>query len=154
MVLKKARQDKILELIRRAEIQTQEEMLLRLKECGYEATQATVSRDIRELNLVKSISPRGVYCYATPPKKEGVTARLGNVVTDSVTTVDAAGNMVVVKTYPGLASAVAAYIDSQNLPELLGTIAGDDAVFVVVRDASRAQAFCEKIQGMLRKSEK
>ena len=76
------------------------------------------------------------------------------MVTDSVTTVDAAGNLVVIKTYPGLASAVAAYIDSQNLPELLGTIAGDDAVFVVVRDASRAVAFCEKIKGMLRKSEK
>ena len=60
MVLKKARQDKILDLIRRSEIQTQEEMLLRLKECGYEVTQATVSRDIRELNLIKSISPRGV----------------------------------------------------------------------------------------------
>ena len=64
MVLKKARQDKILDLIRRYEIETQEEMLLRLRECGYHVTQATVSRDIRELNLIKGISPRGVYCYA------------------------------------------------------------------------------------------
>ena len=68
--------------------------------------------------------------------------------TDSVTSVDAAGNMVVIKTYPGLASAVAGYIDSQNLPEILGTIAGDDAIFVVVRDAARAGAFCDKIKQM------
>ena len=70
MVLKKARQDKILDLIRRYEIETQEEMLLRLKESGYMVTQATVSRDIRELNLIKGISARGVYCYTLPQKKE------------------------------------------------------------------------------------
>ena len=151
MVLKKARQDKILDLIGRCEIETQEEMLLRLRECGYHVTQATVSRDIRELSLIKGISPRGVYCYTAPTKKESGTHPFGNVMTDSVTSVDAAGNMVVIKTYPGLASAVAGYIDSQNLPEILGTIAGDDAIFVVVRDASRAGVFCEKIRGMLAK---
>lgn len=149
MVLKKARQDKILDLIKRYEIETQEEMLLRLRECGYHVTQATVSRDIRELGLIKGISPRGVYCYTVPTKKETTAHPLGNVMTDSVISVDAAGNMVVIKTYPGLASAVAGYIDSQSLPEILGTIAGDDAIFVVVRDASRAGAFCEKIKGML-----
>ena len=151
MVLKKARQDKILDLIRRYEIETQEEMLLRLKESGYMVTQATVSRDIRELNLIKGISARGVYCYALPQKKENAAHPFGNVMTDSVVSVDAAGNMVVIKTYPGLASAVAGYIDSQNLPELLGTIAGDDAIFVVVRDASRADHFCEKVKGLLAK---
>ena len=151
MVLKKARQDKMLDLIRRYEIETQEEMLLRLKECGYMVTQATVSRDIRELNLIKGISQRGVYCYTLPTKKETSAHPLGNVMTDSVTSVDAAGNMVVIKTYPGLASAVAGYIDSQALPEVLGTIAGDDAIFIVIRDASRAEHFCEKIRGMLEK---
>ena len=151
MVLKKARQDKILDLIRRYEIETQEEMLLRLRECGYHVTQATVSRDIRELSLIKGISARGVYCYTVPTKKETVSHPFGNVMTDSVTSVDAAGNMVVIKTYPGLASAVAGYIDSQNLPEILGTIAGDDAIFVVVRDQSRAGAFCDKIKGLLAK---
>lgn len=148
MVLKKARQDKILDLIRKHEIETQDEMLLRLRECGYHVTQATVSRDIRELNLIKGISARGVYCYAVPEKKENTAHPFGNVMTDSVTSVDAAGNMVVIKTYPGLASAIAGYIDSQNLPEILGTIAGDDAIFVVVRDAARAGAFCDKIKQM------
>lgn len=149
MVLKTARQNKIMDLVRDHEIETQEEMLLRLKECGYRVTQATVSRDIRELNLVKGISERGVYCYTLPAKKESTAHPLGNVMTDSVTSVDAAGNMVVIKTYPGLASAVAGYIDSQSLPEVLGTIAGDDAIFVVVRDSQRADAFCEKIKRLL-----
>lgn len=148
MVLKKARQDKILDLIRKHEIETQEEMLLRLRECGYHVTQATVSRDIRELNLIKGISARGIYCYVLPEKKESAAHPFGNVMTDSVISVDAAGNMVVIKTYPGLASAVAGYIDSKSLPEILGTIAGDDAIFVVVRDASRAGAFCDKIRQM------
>ena len=149
MILKKARQNKILDLIRNHEIETQEEMILRLEECGYNVTQATVSRDIRELNLIKGISSRGVYCYKLPEKKENAAHPFGNVMTDSVTSVDAAGNLVVVKTYPGLASAVAGYIDSQNLPEVLGTIAGDDAIFVVVRDAARADAFCDKIKRLL-----
>lgn len=146
MILKKARQSKILDLVRNREIETQEEMILCLEECGYTATQATVSRDIRELSLIKGLSARGVYCYQLPEKKESAAHPLGNVMTDSVTSVDAAGNMVVIKTYPGLASAVAGYIDSQNLPEILGTIAGDDAVFVVVRDAGRADAFCDKVK--------
>ena len=149
MILKKARQNKILDLIRNHEIETQEEMILRLEECGYHVTQATVSRDIRELNLIKGISLRGVYCYTLPEKKENVAHPFGNVMTDSVTSVDAAGNMVVIKTYPGLASAVAGYIDSQDLPEVLGTIAGDDASFLVVRDAARADAFCDKIKRLL-----
>lgn len=149
MVLKKARQNKILDLIQRMEIETQEEMLLRLKECGYDVTQATVSRDIRELNLIKGISARGVYCYTTPAKKASPVHPFGNAMNDSVLSVDSAGNMVVIKTHPGLASAVASYIDAQNLPEILGTIAGDDAIFLVVRDASRAGHFCEKIKGML-----
>jgi len=114
-------------------------------------TQATVSRDIRELNLIKGISARGVYCYAVPQKKENTAHPFGNVMSDSVVSVDAAGNMAVIKTYPGLAGAVAGYIDSQNLPEILGTIAGDDAVFIVVRDASRAGHFCEKIKMLLEK---
>ena len=149
MILKKARQNKILDLIRNQEIETQDEMILRLEECGYTVTQATVSRDIRELNLIKGISARGVYCYKLPEKKESVAHPFGNVMTDSVTSVDAAGNMVVIKTYPGLASAVAGYIDSQNLPEVLGTIAGDDAIFLVVRDAAHADAFCDKIKRLL-----
>ena len=146
--MKKNRHEKIIEIVERYDVETQDELIEHLRKMGYEVTQATVSRDIRELNLIKGISQRGVYCYTLPTKKESSAHPLGNVMTDSVTSVDAAGNMVVIKTYPGLASAVAGYIDSQNLPEILGTIAGDDAIFVVVRDASRAEHFCEKIRGI------
>jgi len=145
MVLKKARQEKILSLIRQNDIQTQEEMMMRLEESGYPVTQATVSRDIRELNLVKGISPRGVYRYTLPAKKENTNTKFSSVMTDSVVSVDYAGNMVVIKTYPGMASAVATCIDSWSLPEIVGSIAGDDAVFIVVRDVTNAAALSEKI---------
>ena len=145
MVLKKARQEKILSLIRQNDIQTQEEMMMRLEESGYPVTQATVSRDIRELNLVKGISPRGVYRYTLPAKKENANTKFSSVMTDSVVSVDYAGNMVVIKTYPGMASAVATCIDSWSLPEIVGSLAGDDAVFIVVRDVTNAAALSEKI---------
>lgn len=152
MVLKKARQDKILSLIRQNDIQTQEEMILRLEESGYPVTQATVSRDIRELNLVKGISPRGVYRYTLPAKKEQSTAKFGRVLADSVTSVDYAGNMVVVKTYPGMASAVATCIDSMTLPEIVGSIAGDDAIFLVIRSEEHAASITDKLHRIVHNS--
>ena len=152
MVLKKARQEKILSLIKQNDIQTQEEMILRLEESGYPVTQATVSRDIRELNLVKGISPRGVYRYTQSAKKEASGAKFGAVVTDSVTSVDYAGNMVVIKTYPGMASAVATCIDSMALPEIVGSIAGDDAIFLVVRDEAHSAQITEKLHRMIHNS--
>jgi transcriptional regulator of arginine metabolism len=150
MVLKKARQEKILGLIRKYDIQTQEEMIMRLEESGYPVTQATVSRDIRELNLVKGISPRGIYRYTVAVKKEEGRTKFGTVMTDSITSVDHAGNMVVIKTFPGMASAVATCVDSMNLPEIVGSIAGDDAIFIVVRDEGHASAISEKLHHMVR----
>lgn len=149
MVLKKARQEKILMLIRQYDIQTQEEMILRLEESGYPVTQATVSRDIRELNLVKGISPRGIYRYTLPEKKDGGSLKLSRVMSESITSVDYAGNMVVIKTYPGMASAVAACVDSLSFPEILGSIAGDDAVFIVVRDVVHAATISERLHKMI-----
>ena len=149
MILKKARQDKIVDLIKRNDIQTQEEMIRRLEDSGYPVTQATVSRDIRELGLVKGLSPRGIYRYTLPTEKEGVGARFNTAMTDSITAIDHAGNIVVIKTYPGLASAVATCVDSLSLPDIVGCIAGDDAIFIVVRDAGRASAVCEKMRSMI-----
>lgn len=139
-------------LIRQNDIQTQEEMILRLEESGYPVTQATVSRDIRELNLVKGISPRGVYRYTLPAKKEQSNAKFGSMLTDSVISVDHAGNMVVIKTYPGMASAVATCVDSMNLPEIVGSLAGDDAVFLVIREPSYAVDLCDKLHRLMRHS--
>ena len=127
-------------------------MILRLEESGYPVTQATVSRDIRELNLIKGISPRGVYRYTLPMKKDTGAAKFGTVVTDSVTSVDYAGNMVVIKTYPGMASAVATCIDSMAFPEVVGSIAGDDAIFLVVRDEAHSAQITEKLNRMLHNS--
>ena len=150
MVLKKARQNKISDLIKRHDIQTQEEMILRLEESGYPVTQATVSRDIREMGLVKGLSAGGVYRYTLPENKEA-SSRFASAVTDSITTVDYAGNIVVIKTYPGHAGAVATCVDSLNLPEIVGTIAGDDAIFLVVREAARASAICDRLKGMIQR---
>lgn len=150
MVLKKARQNKIADLIKRQDIQTQEEMILRLEESGYPVTQATVSRDIREMGLVKGLSASGIYRYTLPENKEG-TSRFAVAVTDSITMVDHAGNIVVIKTYPGHAGAVATCVDSLNLPEVVGTIAGDDAIFLVIREAARASAICERLKSMMQK---
>ena len=149
MVLKKARQNKIADLIQRHDIQTQEEMILRLEESGYPVTQATVSRDIRELGLVKGLSPRGIYRYTLPQSKEGAGSRFTAAVTEFITSVDYAGNIVVIKTYPGHAGAVATCVDSMNMSEVVGTIAGDDAIFIVVRQAESASAMCDKLKGMI-----
>ena len=150
MVLKKARQRKIADLIKRYDIQTQEEMILRLEESGYPVTQATVSRDIREMGLVKGLSTGGIYRYTLPENKE-TGSRFSSVVTESITAVDYAGNIVVIKTYPGHAGAVATCIDSFNMPEIVGTIAGDDAIFLVVREAARASVICERLKSMIPK---
>ena len=148
--MKRNRQEKMLELISRYEIDTQDELIARLRDCGFEVTQATVSRDIRELKISKMMTGKGSYRYVLPKQTAtGSGQKFSTALIDSIVTVESACNIVVIKTYPGLASAVAGYIDSQSLPEILGTIAGDDAIFVVVRDASRAGAFCEKIKGML-----
>ena len=118
MVLKKARQNKIADLIKRQDIQTQEEMILRLEESGYPVTQATVSRDIREMGLVKGLSASGVYRYTLPENKEA-GSRFAVAVTDSITAVDYAGNIVVIKTYPGHAGAVATCVLGKLVRSLL-----------------------------------
>ena len=117
--MKFQRQAKILELIETNEIETQEELSSRLRLLGYETTQATVSRDIKELRLIKILSPSGKYRYAT------------------------AQNLVVIKTFPALAPAAANAIDAMRLPNALGSISGDDTVFIAMKDNESAVEFCE-----------
>ena len=150
--MKSERQNAMIDLISRYDIETQEEMISRLRDMGYDVTQATVSRDIRELKLTKMLTAHGTYRYVRHQENHHRGhVKLNNAVADSITSVDYSNNIIVLKTFPGLASAVAGYIDSQSFPEILGTIAGDDAVFIVIRDASRAGHFCEKIKGLLEK---
>ncbi|MBQ8175356.1 MAG: arginine repressor [Clostridia bacterium] len=147
--MKNNRQKKILELIEKYSIDTQEELLTRLRDAGYTATQATISRDIRDLKLVKTMTAIGVYKYTHPTKQETPVPRFNSALAESVTHVDAAGNLIVIRTYPGMAQPVASCVDAIGHDQVLGCVGGDDTVLVVVRDAEKAGEMCDKIRQML-----
>ena len=134
--MKSARQTMILELIDQYDIDTQDELASMLKARGLKVTQATVSRDIKELRLIKVLSDDGVYKYATVDKAEAdLKDRFINIFAHSVLSMSATGNLVVVKTIPGTASAAAEAIDSMRMEEVVGTIAGDNSIFIAVKDS-------------------
>jgi len=148
--MKKRRQAKILELITAKEIETQEELQEQLLSFGYEVTQATISRDIKELRLVKDLSSKGRYVYSTGKKRiENITHRAGGIFNESIVSIDFAGNMIVIKCFPGMANAACAAIDSMNQSEILGTIAGDDTIFMLCRNEETALNFTNKLRKML-----
>ena len=137
--MKSARQTMILELIDQYDIDTQDELASMLKARGLKVTQATVSRDIKELRLIKVLSDEGVYKYATVDKAEAdLKDRFINIFAHSVLSMSATGNLVVIKTIPGTASAAAEAIDSMRMEEVVGTIAGDNSIFIAVKEIGRA----------------
>lgn len=149
--MKKNRQEKILELIARSPIGTQEELIEQLRGEGYTATQATVSRDIRALKLVKLLMENGGYRYVLPQREGKVTepshsASYQKTYGDSILSVEYAMNNVVIKTTPGLASAVALVLDHTNHDMMLGTVAGDDTVIVVTRSTEDSRTLAENIE--------
>lgn len=149
--MKKNRQEKILELIAQSPIGTQEELIEKLRIEGYTATQATVSRDIRALKLVKLLMENGGYRYVLPQKENKVgdsshSASYQKTYGDSILSVAYAMNNVVIKTTPGLASAVALVLDHTNHNMMLGTVAGDDTVIVVTRSTEDSRALAESIE--------
>ena len=150
--MKFQRQAKILELIEHNEIETQEELSMRLRDLGYDTTQATVSRDIKELRLIKVLSSSGKYRYATSSHEaeNSFASRLQNIFRECVTSVDCAQNIVVIKTLPALGSAAAMAIDSMHIPTVVGTLSGDDTVFILMRDNEIALEFCEETKNMLK----
>lgn len=128
-----ARQSKILELIKAQEIDTQERLADKLSQAGFTATQATVSRDIKELGLIKVVGKSGRSCYAEAPKVSKIELdRYSKLLKDTVQSVKSAENMIVIKTLPGCANAAAEVIDKMEQDEILGTIAGDNTIFLVV----------------------
>lgn len=138
--MKRSRQEKMLELISKYEIDTQDELISRLRENGYEVTQATVSRDIRELKIAKMTTGKGTYRYVLPKQVDsGMGVKFNSALIDSIVSVDHACNIVVLKTYPGLANAVAVGIDAMNIHEILGSVAGDDTIVVVTRNEECAE---------------
>ncbi len=149
--MKARRQGEILSIISSTPVETQEQLLSELRCRGIEATQATISRDIKELHLVKELTGKGSYCYALSSKKEStnVTGRLKTIFREGVISYDNAQNLVVVKTMPGLGSAAGAALDGMDIPDLVGSLAGDDTVLLVLRTTQSAQTFCDTIRDML-----
>lgn len=149
--MKSERQQAILAIIAQREIETQEQLLEALKAAGIEATQATISRDIKQLRLVKELSSTGGYKYTAVQHRTdpGIEGRLRTIFRESVTSFDLAQNIVVLKTLPGLANAAAAALDSMDLPELVGSLAGDDTAILIMRTNASAQAFCDEAHTLL-----
>lgn len=132
--MKYTRHSKILELIEEREIETQEELATCLKQLGFNVTQATVSRDIKELRLIKVLTNEGKYKYATIKNQDtGMSERTLKILKNTFVSLDFAGNMIVIKTLVGSANAAAVAIDSMDLKDVLGCIAGDDTIFLLVR---------------------
>ena len=149
--MKNARQAAILSIIEQNDVETQEELAGRLKEMGIVVTQATVSRDIKELRLLKVLSGSGGYKYATADKAEhGLSERFVRMFRDSVLSINFAGNIVVVKTLAGSANVAAEAIDSMRLPEILGTMAGDNTILVIVQNETEAAQAVKRFQDMLK----
>jgi len=139
--MKNARQNKILEIIDNYEISTQEALISKLAEFGFDATQTTISRDIRQLKLVKGPTGRGTYKYVAPNIKKELSAPGHNsALTEAVIKIEAAQNIVVVKTMSGMANAIAVCMDSLDIHGVVGTVAGDDTVLLVLKDNEKANA--------------
>ena len=149
--MKTQRQAKILEIIETMDIETQEQLLEQLSKCGFKSTQATISRDIKELRMVKELTSMGTYRYTTTAKDAASTfiIRLNTIFRECVTTYDHAQNLVVLKTLPGLASAACSAIDSMNIPHIVGTLAGDDTCLLVMSDNAAAANFCLELKKMV-----
>ncbi len=144
--VKIARHAKILELIEKYDIETQDELAQKLCEEGFMVTQATVSRDIREMKLTKIATERGKQKYSVISGNDTeITERLTRVFKEAVVKMDYAQNMIVIKTLEGMGMAVAVALDNMQNAEILGTIAGDDTVFCVVRSHNQAAMIIEKL---------
>jgi Arginine repressor len=150
--MKSKRQNEILSIISELDIETQDQLLLELKKRGMSATQATISRDIRELHLVKELSSSGMYKYAVSERKAStrVADRLRSIFKNGVLSFDAAQNIVIIKTMPGLASGAAATIDGMNINGVVGSLAGDDTVALFMRNNADANQLCNEIEEMLK----
>ena len=149
--MKNNRQSMILEIISQENIETQEQLLSRLQERGIRSTQATISRDIKQMHLVKEPVGHGVYKYAVSGNrtKLNFAEKLRTIFRESITSIDYAQNIVVIKTMPGLASAACSALDNMDITYMVGSLAGDDTAFLVMKDTESAVDFCEELRAML-----
>lgn len=150
--MKSQRQAKIMEIISTRNVETQEQLLAALQQEGFRGTQATISRDIKELRIVKEMTNLGTYRYAAAATEvsSSFSSRLNTIFRECVTGFDYAQNIIVIRTLPGLASAAGSAIDAMKLSVVIGTLAGDDTVMVVMRDNNAAAAFCGEIKNLIK----
>ena len=150
--MKSQRQAKIMEIISNRNVETQEQLLALLQEEGFRGTQATISRDIKELRIVKELTSLGTYRYTTANNEmaNSFSARLNTIFRECVTGFDYAQNLIIIRTLPGLASAAGSAIDAMNMSMVVGSLAGDDTVMIVMRDNNSAAAFCGEIKNLIR----
>lgn len=150
--MKNDRQNQLLQIISEECIETQEQLLERLRSRGIKSTQATISRDIKELHLIKEPAGQGRYRYAVSAHrvKLNFADRLRTIFRESLLSADYAQNIVVIKTMPGLAQGAASALDSMQISDMVGSLAGDDTVMIVMRDMESASDFCSEVREMLR----
>jgi transcriptional regulator of arginine metabolism len=147
--MKNKRQELILELIESSDIETQDDLAALLKSRGIDVTQATISRDIKDLRLIKTLSDKGVYKYI--PAENGDVrnqSALIRIFSDTVTSVESAGNLIVIRTLTGTANAAAEALDSLHWTEVCGSIAGDNTIFVALRDGVNMTDVVRKLKRM------
>ena len=149
--MKSERQAKILEIISTINVETQEQLLQELEMSGFRSTQATISRDIKELRIVKELTSLGTYRYTTANNEvaSSFSSRLNTIFRECVTGFDYAQNIIIIRTLPGLASAAGSAIDAMNMSMVVGSLAGDDTVMIVMRDNNSAAAFCGEIKNLI-----
>ncbi|MFI3324985.1 MAG: arginine repressor [Clostridia bacterium] len=148
--MKNSRHNKIQELIKEFDIDTQEELLKRLKEDGFDVTQATVSRDIKELRIVKALSSSGKYKYSTGKENsKDISSKFISLFEDSVVSVEAAQNIIVIKCMTGMAQAVCASMDANDIQGFVGTLAGDDTIMVICKTTEIALEKQEELRRMI-----
>ena len=144
------RQKQILDILSSNVIETQEELIDRLNACGYKVTQATISRDIKDLKLVKTATDRNRYRYVKSGSEESKqSVKYDNILFETMVSVDVAGHLIVIKTHNGMAMAAGAAIDAMGWNEIVGSIAGDDTVFVAVRTEEGVRYIYEKLNSVL-----
>ncbi len=149
--MKLDRQAMILEIIAQENIETQEQLLARLQARGLRCTQATISRDIKQLHLVKEPAGQGVYKYAVSGNRTtlNVAAKLRTIFRECIVSIDYAQNIVVVKTMPGLANGACSALDNMDMNDIVGSLAGDDTALLVMRNTEAAELLCQEIKDML-----
>ncbi len=144
------RQLKLIEIINKNEIETQEALAEALRNEGYLVTQATVSRDIKDLGLIKVMTPNKTYKYAQPASTEQKSSgKMLNLFRECVLSIDYAGHLIVIKTVVGGANSAAMLVDKLNFPEVMGCVAGDDTILVVIKDQTKMVPIVEKLKSLL-----